>query len=172
MLRLGCSAPCHCRGPSLHCHAKASLRDAPTLRNFALPWPFIANPRSTFPSPGFTLPRLRSAVHCQCSPLLRFSAALRVSAHPCLRNAVHCQRKLLQCLFSANLSYAFANLRFAEALLSLALPSLCPSMPSHIETSQCLSHSTPVPKRRHALPCYSFASPRLATPVRIYTLPG
>lgn len=161
MLRRSHSMLCRCDSQlchslSLRNFARASLRNAPTLRNFALPRPFIANPHSTLPVPGFTVPRLHSAVHCQCSLLLRFPAALRVSAHPCLRSAVHCQRKLLQCLFSAKLSYTVAMQCFAEALLSLALPSLCPSMPSHIETSQCLSHSTPVPSIAmpcHALPC-------------------
>ena len=153
-------------------------------RFFALPLPLIAIAARSVLSQIYAVPLpLRfESVRCNALANLRGSSphqsissqfrghASRITTLPCPRCAVHCQRKLLQCLFSANLSYTVAMQCFAKALLSLALPSLCPSMPSHIETSQYLSHSTPVPSI--SMPCHAFASPRLATPVRIYTLPG
>lgn len=141
---------------ALHCHslllrnfARASLRNVPTLRNFALPRPCITNHRPTLPSPGCTFPRLRSAVHCQ--------------------------RKLLQCLFSANLSYTVAMQCFAEALLRRSLPQLRTSMPSPLRASprQCVStHFRAKLSRRMSLqclysfvPCYALSPPCVAVHV-------
>lgn len=152
----------HCHSLSLRNFADASLRYAPTLRNFALPRPCITNHHPTLPSPGCTLPRLCIAVHCRSKSKHNDAKPSQCGALP-----FQCKSKLF--------------LRFAEALphcslpqLRTSMPSLCWSMPprchsalSPYTATLCLCHSMfcPVPAlRRCTYPRLRVSSQRCAVP--------
>lgn len=141
-----CQSP---RGSSLH-QSLSSQCPCALIQFTAMPRPFIANPYSTLPSPVCTLPRLRSAVHCH--PML----SLLCTAH---------------CLFSANLSYAFAYQHTSG--LSLRSPVHCPSiaMPSRIVAPHCYRMSGLCHSCAHQ--CLRLAAPRHASAIRLeaFTLP-
>lgn len=110
---------------ALHCLSFSRL---------ALPLHFCAQPCFAYQRHAFA--NLRCALPARCGSQPSSAMPSPVCTLPRLRSAVQCQRKLLQCLFSAKLSYTVAT-------QCNALPRPCLASHCHRYAHQCHRISKP-----------------------------